>query len=117
MSVRLLKNGGFGINPTIYTPSKSAVYPPAKFLRPIDLKILNAFHLVERQQWNYSDAYSLQKTPNPVEILQDILATGRCSLDSIDGPELLLGAPSKAILSWHMNSDGSQSLKGAATQR
>ena len=94
-SVRLLKDGSFGARPSTYSASNAFNQPAAKFLRPIDLAILQ--ELTRQRSFNHGIGgdYRLENEVG-VRLLGQILETGRCRLESLDGPVLREGEPRQA---------------------
>ena len=106
-SVRLLKDGRFGANPSSYSASNAFNQPAAKFLRPIDLTILQELCRQRTLNHGIGGDYRLENEAG-VRLLGQILETGRCRLSSLDGPVLRAGEARQATARWQTSVDGRQ---------
>jgi len=106
-SVRLLKDGRFGARPNTYSASNAFNQPASKFLRPIDLAILQ--ELTHQRSLNHGIGgdYRLENEAG-VRLLGQILETGRCSLENLEGLALREGEPRQATACWQTSVDGRQ---------
>ncbi|MBF0247383.1 MAG: DEAD/DEAH box helicase [Alphaproteobacteria bacterium] len=109
-SVRLLKNGGFGANPSRYDAANIWNREPAKFLRPIDIEILQRVGRTRAAMASVSNGYTLAGSEG-AGILASLLETGRCRWNGLEGPPLSLGAPRSATVGWELNPQGAQQLQ------
>ncbi len=106
-SVRLLKNGSYGGRPGSYTASNAFNHPPAKFLRPNDLMILQELCRHRALSHSVGGGHRLEGEAG-AGLLAEILATGRCRWQSLDGPVLQRGKPRPATARWQTSVDGRQ---------
>ena len=106
-SVRLLKDGRFGANPSSYTASNAFNQPAAKFLRPIDLSILQELCRQRTLNHGIGGDHRLEGETG-VQLLEQILETGRCRLESLEGTILKPGEPRQAVARWQTSVDGRQ---------
>ena len=107
-SVRLLKDSSFSEKPTNYDPRSAFANAPAKHLRGDDLPILR--HLLElRGSYGYVRGQSHALAGEiGAEVLNRVLATGRCRWRSPQGPLMTRGDPRHGGIAWRMLDDGSQ---------
>ncbi len=113
MSVRLLKNGGFGKGRSTYDPGRILNNGAPKYMRPIDLEILRDLHWSRATGGQINgtyDGFRLDLLADGVALLQKMLHTGRCYLGSADGPLLSLASKRHGEVVWHKNTDGTQKL-------
>ena len=106
-SVRLLKDGRFGATPSSYSASNAFNQPTAKFLRPIDLAILQELCRQRAVNHGIGGDYRLEGEAG-VRLLCQILETDRCRLDSLEGLALRQGEPRTATARWQTSVDGRQ---------
>ncbi|MDH3660456.1 MAG: SNF2-related protein, partial [Alphaproteobacteria bacterium] len=106
-SVRLLKDGRYGARPQSYTASNAFNHPPAKFLRPNDIVILQELCRHRGLTAVFGDGHRLAGEVGTA-LLQQVLATGRCRWRSLDGPLLKEGAPRAGKACWQTSVDGRQ---------
>ncbi|MGI9451075.1 MAG: SWIM zinc finger family protein, partial [Geminicoccaceae bacterium] len=106
-SVRLLKDGRFGARPSSYSASNGFNQPTAKFLRPIDVEILQELGRQRTLNHGLGGDYRLTGETG-VRLLRQILETGRCRLDSLEGLALKPGEPRQAAARWQTSVDGRQ---------
>ncbi|MGI9493485.1 MAG: SNF2-related protein [Geminicoccaceae bacterium] len=106
-SVRLLKDGRFGAAPSGYSASNAFNQPTAKFLRPIDLEILQELGRQRMLNHGIGGDYRLEGEAG-ARLLGPILETGRCRWQALDGPALKAGEPRRATARWQTSVDGRQ---------
>ncbi|MDH3661811.1 MAG: DEAD/DEAH box helicase [Alphaproteobacteria bacterium] len=106
-SVRLLKNGNYGGRPSSYTASNAFNHPPAKFLRPNDLMILQDLCRHRALSNAIGSGHRLEGEVG-AGLLEQILRTGRCRWQSLEGPILKQGEPRLATARWQTSVDGRQ---------
>ena len=106
-SVRLLRDGRFGARPSSYSASNAFNQPAAKFLRPIDVEILQELGRQRIFSSGLGGDYRLTGEIG-VRLLRQILGTGRCRLESLEGPLLKSGEPRAATARWQTSVDGRQ---------
>ena len=106
-SVRLLKDGSYGGRPNHYTASNAFNHPPAKFLRPDDLMILQDLCRHRSVSHHIGDGHRLEGEVG-TRLLEQILATGRCRWRTLEGPILKHGEARSATARWQTLVDGRQ---------
>ena len=106
-SVRLLKDGRFGANPSSYSASNAFNQPAAKFLRPIDLTILQELYRQRTLNHGIGGDYRLEGQVG-VQLLEHILESGRCRLETLEGSPLKRGEPRQAVARWQTSVDRRQ---------
>lgn len=94
---RILKSGGLSESTRPYTPSAALGINPAKYLRPSDRKIL-ARLANERLSMPFA-----MVSASLIELLPEIVATGRAFLENLSGPPLRFGEPIEGVFSWELN--------------
>jgi superfamily II DNA or RNA helicase len=115
---------GTALNPSIrrYDAANALRGAPAKFIRPVDLKLLSA--LAQAQIWESHHIYGLSELFRPkgadaIALLRRVAETGRLLHDNTPGAQLTWceDCP-EPRLSWQMASDGTQRLgfEGAGEQ-
>ncbi len=97
MSTRLLKDGRFSEAGRVYAGEGAWGAPAAQFLRPSDLRILDALGRLKREAAT-SGAVLFRASAAPV--LADILATGRARWLMVNGPALAAGDARSASVEW-----------------
>ena len=106
-SVRLLKDGRFSSNASNYDPQLAFSSTPARFLRGCDLPILRRLlHL--RGLYGYGGRDHSLSGDTGSEILECVLATGRCHWGSLDGPVMARGEPRQGRIAWTLLDNGGQ---------
>jgi superfamily II DNA or RNA helicase len=98
---RLLKAGGYG-RATPYQPSP---YSLAGFLRPIDLRLLRQL------DWGAALYHAESALAWGRALLPDLLGTGRCFWQDLDGAPLTQGPPRTGRFEWASDADGRQQLQ------
>jgi hypothetical protein len=106
-SVRLLKDGSFSGNASNYDPQLAFSSTPARFLRGCDLPILRRLLHLRGLNGHGGRDHSLSGETG-AEILECILATGRCRWGSLDGPVMALGEPRQGRIAWTLLDNGEQ---------
>ena len=106
-SVRLLKDGRFGAHPNSYSASNAFNQPAAKFLRPIDLFVLQELCRQRALNHGVGGDYRLEGETG-VQLLGQILETGRCRLETLEGLALREGEARQATARWQTSVDGRQ---------
>ena len=106
-SVRLMKDGRYSSRPHSYTASNAFNHPPAKFLRPNDLMILQDLCRHRALSQAIGGGHRLEGEVG-ARLLAQILATGRCHWQSSDGTILKSGEPRPATVIWQTSVDGRQ---------
>ncbi|MGI9437945.1 MAG: SNF2-related protein, partial [Geminicoccaceae bacterium] len=106
-SVRLLKNGNYSGRPNTYSASNAFNHPPAKFLRPNDLLILQELCRHRALSHAIGTGHRLEGEVG-TGLLEQILKTGRCRWYALDGPMLKQGEPRPATARWQTSVDGKQ---------
>jgi superfamily II DNA or RNA helicase len=106
-SVRLLKDGSYGARPSTYTAANAFNHPPAKFLRPNDLLILQDLVRHRALAHQIGNRHRLEGEIG-ARLLDLILATGRCHWQALDGPLLKQGAPRPGTPRWQTTVGGRQ---------
>ncbi|TVR84608.1 MAG: serine/threonine protein phosphatase [Rhodospirillales bacterium] len=104
MSVRLLKDGSFSRNASLYHAANVA-QGGARFLRPSDRTILR--RLIVQSTRNL-EGYTLRGEAG-AEVLAMILGTGRARWGAVDGRLLSEGPARPGAVSWVLEADGRQS--------
>ncbi len=97
ISTKLLKTGQFSQSERVYPIDRVASGPEAKFLRPIDLKILADLARLRRD--HHITELPLYRDVDG-RILSDILETGRARWLTVNGPELRSGDPRPGKIVW-----------------
>ena len=115
---------GTALNPSIrrYDAANALRGAPAKFIRPVDLKLLSA--LAQAQIWESHHMYGLSELFRPkgadaIALLRRVAETGRLLHDNTPGAQLTWCEDClEPRLSWQMASDGTQRLgfEGAGGQ-
>ena len=106
-SVRLLKDGSFSSNASNYDPQLAFSSTPARFLRGCDLPILRRLlHL--RGLYGYGGRDHSLSGDAGSEILECVLATGRCHWGSLGGPVMARGEPRQGRIAWTLLDNGGQ---------
>ncbi|MFO1145843.1 MAG: DEAD/DEAH box helicase [Rhodospirillales bacterium] len=118
-SVRLLKDGSFSKTVGNYDSQQAFTSTPAKFLRGADLPILRRL-LQMRGLYGYSASHgSALSGETAAEILELVVATGRCRWQTLDGPIVARGAARHGSIGWVMLESGAQkpvvSVEGGGT--
>ncbi|MBL8668773.1 MAG: DEAD/DEAH box helicase [Rhodospirillales bacterium] len=107
-SVRLLKDDTFSSTVSNYDPQSAFSGTPAKFLRGQDLPILRRLlHLRGLYGHGGGHSHTLSGETGP-EVLNLVLATGRCRWQSLDGPVMTAGEPRPGGLGWTMMDSSAQ---------
>jgi len=106
-SVRLLKGGNYSARPNTYTASNAFNHPAAKFLRPNDLSILQGLCRYRSVSHAIGGGHRLEGEVG-TRLLEQVLATGRCRWQSLNGPILKQGEPRPATARWQTVVDGRQ---------
>ncbi|HYN38155.1 MAG TPA: DEAD/DEAH box helicase [Rhodospirillales bacterium] len=118
-SVRLRKDDSFGDNAGTFDPRSAFSSSPAKHLRGADLPILRRLQDA-RGPYGYASTRAHPLAGDiGAEVLQRVLATGRCRWGSLQGPVMALGAPRQGSIGWALLDDGGQkpavSVQGGGT--
>ena len=118
-SVRLLKDDTFSGTVSNYDPQSAFSSTPAKFLRGSDIPILRRLlHLRGLYGYGGGRGHSLSGETG-AEVLELVLATGRCRWQSLDGPVMTPAEPRRGALGWTMMDNGAQkpivSVEGGGT--
>jgi superfamily II DNA or RNA helicase len=100
LSVQMRRDGGFLLPPSQVSPNAATAPKPPKFLRPSDRRILRRLPALQYGATNQDE--------ETVELLRQILATGRARWGGVDGPAVSEGPPRPGRLVWNMAEDGSQ---------
>jgi len=109
MAVHLLKNGSFSSSQVrLYDPGTPFNGTPAKFLRPVDLAILQTLHISGMRHGGSGQDGRGLKDEEGAELLGRLTGTGRCRWRALDGPVLTQGAPRTGEIRWLTSSDGRQ---------
>ncbi len=106
-SVRLLKDGGFAGNAATYNPQSAFSGTPAKFLRGDDMSILRRIAHLRGLYWSGGQGHALAGEPGG-EIIERVLATGRCRWGSLDGPPMGRAEPRRGRIAWTLLDNGAQ---------
>ncbi|GAB6053113.1 hypothetical protein JCM17960_19330 [Magnetospira thiophila] len=109
VSVRLLKGGGFGGNPTNFDAGTIWNRQLAKYLRPIDIEILKQISRSRMGETSQGRGYDLLGE-DAAWVLERVLATGRCRWEGLEGASLSAGPARAAQAAWEMGADGAQRL-------
>jgi superfamily II DNA or RNA helicase len=107
-SVRLLKDDRFSSTVSSYDPQSAFSSSPAKFLRGNDISILHRLQSVPGRYGHGGGRAHLLSGETGVEILERVLATGRCRWLSIEGPVMARGGPRRGRIAWTLLDNGSQ---------
>ena len=118
-SVRLLKDDSFSDKAAHYDPQSALSGTPAKFLRGNDMPILRRLqHMRGLCAYAGGRGHGLSGDTG-AEVLERVLATGRCRWRSIDGPVVARGQPRSARIAWAMQESSAQkpivSVEGGGT--
>ena len=118
-SVRLLKDDSFSRTVSTYDPQSAFSSTPAKFLRGCDISILRRLlHLRGLHGYGSGRGHALSGETG-AEVLEGVLATGRCRWQSLDGPVMAPSEPRRGTLAWAMLDNGAQkpiiSMEGGGT--
>lgn len=118
-SVRLLKDDSFSDKAAHYDPQSALSGTPAKFLRGSDMPVLRRLQQL-RGLYAYAGGRGHGLSGDTgAEVLERVLATGRCRWRSFDGPVLARGQPRSARIAWAMQESGAQkpvvSVEGGGT--
>jgi len=111
-SARLLKDGRFSEHWTRYTADNVQNTAPAKFRRTEDLRLLHRLQLLRspRGRGRFPGVHPLHG-PDGMEILQAVLATGRCRWGEPNGVVLTQG-PARTVQGvWRFEPDGRQRFR------
>lgn len=100
MSVQLLKDGSFSPKVRVFQPSSAFGGAPAQFLRSSDISIL--------KHMTFTSGEMRLEGEGGVELLEKILATGRCHWETVAGPVLQRGDARAASVRWTGIADGRQ---------
>ncbi|SEH08270.1 DEAD/DEAH box helicase [Candidatus Venteria ishoeyi] len=104
VTTRQLKDGGYG------TSSPFRGNEPA-YLRPIDKSLIRQLNIYVRQHtYDFNELYYDLQGEGSAELLQALVATGRCHWNSKNNPPLTLGEPRPASPQWQVGADGHQSF-------
>jgi superfamily II DNA or RNA helicase len=107
-SVRLLKDDSFSGTVSNYDPQSAFSGTPAKFLRGNDIPILRRLlHLRALYGYAGGRGHSLSGETG-AEVLELVVATGRCRWQSLDGPVMALGEPRRGSIGWTIMDNGGQ---------
>ncbi len=108
-AVQLLKSGVFSASQVRpYDPATPFNGAPAKFIRPVDLAILQRLHLSGMRHGGTGHDGRGLKDEDGAEILARMLGTGRCRWRSLDGPVLSEGPSRPGRIKWTPSADGRQ---------
>jgi len=118
-SVRLLKDDRFSDKASNYDPQSAFSGTPAKFLRGNDIPILRCLlHLRGPYGYGGGRGHALAGETGS-EVLELVVATGRCRWRAIDGPLMTLAGPRCGSIVWTMLDSGAQkpevSVEGGGT--
>jgi superfamily II DNA or RNA helicase len=107
-SVRLLKDDTFSGTASNYDPQSAFSGTPAKFLRGSDIPILRRLlHLRGLHGYGGGRGHPLSSETG-AEVLELVLATGRCRWQTLHGPEMALGEPRRGRIGWTILDNGAQ---------
>ncbi len=107
-SVRLLKNDQFSDRSTSFDPQTAFSGTPAKFLRGNDLPILRLL-LSGRGLYGLGGNHTHTLSGETgADIIERVLATGRCRWRSLDGPVMTRGEPRHGTIGWALTEAGTQ---------
>ena len=108
-TVALLKNGDFSkTSQKPYSISSFNGRQIAKYIRPIDVKIIKSLRYGESIN-TYSSVGSVGlEGEEGYEILKKVLSTKRVYWNTTGGPKLSMGDDKEAVLSWSAEIDGKQ---------
>ena len=104
VTTRVLKSGEYSSATSVYSPETYLNGNPAKYLRPVDHRILGAINSVPRAF--APDRQTVLATARGAAILADILATGRARWADINGPLLSAGPAAAGAFEWRPTEDG-----------
>lgn len=102
VTTKTLKGGGYSSVVGQFQLDKAFQGEPETFLRPADLKILRAIRPEPYRDWRTSNPF---KRDDALQILTEILATGRAFWGDVKGPRLTLGEPRPARIVWRFTQD------------
>lgn len=107
-SVRLLKNDQFSDRSTSFDPQTAFSGTPAKFLRGNDLPILRLL-LSGRGLYGLGGNHTHTLSGETgADIIERVLATGRCRWRSLGGPVMMRGEPRHGTIGWALTEAGTQ---------
>ncbi|MGB0844311.1 MAG: SNF2-related protein, partial [Alphaproteobacteria bacterium] len=106
-SVRLRNDGEYGSTTTPYNIESVVRGRPAAFLRPTDIDILRDLHW---ECGHSSGDMVLPITEASAQLIQRMLATGRCHYENADGPLLTLADSRLGKAKWRASELGRQRL-------
>ncbi|MBX3515985.1 MAG: SWIM zinc finger family protein [Rhodospirillales bacterium] len=107
-SVRLLKDDILSSTVSNYDPQSAFSSTPAKFLRGHDLPVLRRLLDLRGLYGHGGGRGHPLSGETGAEVLELVLATGRCRWQSPDGPVMRAGEPRRGGLSWTMMDSGAQ---------
>lgn len=107
MKARLLKSGGFGVNPRAYFDVTNPANPP-KFLTLDDLGILRKLSALRVRPLPLR--YDWPEGEYLFDLLREVIATGRARDRTLDGPQLRWDAPRKGRFEWRLGENAGQRL-------
>ena len=103
-----MKAGGYSSYASSYSASNAFNQPPAKFLRPIDVEILQELCRQRTLNHGVGGDYRLEGETG-ARLLSQILETGRCHWETLEGPLLKPGEPrARRHARWQTSVDGRQ---------
>jgi hypothetical protein len=112
VSVRKLKNGGYG-KPSRFKLSSIQNDNLPKYILPVDARLVRSLAKNLGQAY-YPDATFRLEGPEAARLLREMLATGRCVWADVASDPLELGEPRPAKAHWVDLPDGSQKFQIAA---
>jgi superfamily II DNA or RNA helicase len=118
-SVRLLKDDSFSGKAAHYDPQSAFSGTPARYLRGSDMPVLRRLmHMRGLYGYGGGRSHGLSGETG-AEVLELVLATGRCRWQSLDGPVMAPAEPRRGTLGWTMMDNGAQkpivSVEGGGT--
>ncbi len=107
MKARLLKSGGFGVNPQIYFDVTNPANLP-RFLTLDDLGILRKLSALRVRPLPLR--YDWPEGEDLFDLLREVVATGRARARTLDGPQLRWDSPRKGRFEWRLRENAGQRL-------
>ncbi len=107
-SVRLRNDGGFAGTAAHYAPQSAFAGTPAKHLRGSDIAVLRRLQQMHGLYGSSHGRGHALAGEAGAEVLERVLATGRCRWRSLDGPLLTLAGPRRGRIGWTQTDDGAQ---------
>lgn len=107
-SVRLLKDGSFSRTVSNYDPQLAFSSTPAKFLRGADMPILRRLLQLRGLYGSFAGDGNALSGETATEILDLVIATGRCRWRTLDGPMVVRGVARRGSIGWTMLETGAQ---------